>query len=240
VPEGDTLRRAALQLQVLVGQKVAVETPHPRAAVKQIAPRLDGLVLESVEARGKELFLSFQGGHVLRSHLRMSGRWRVGPAGSVRAGLPWLVLRGDEHEAVLWNGPILELDRPRRAAAPDILAAEPDYDVMVASLRGRPIGEALLDQRLVAGIGNIWRSEALWEARVSPWRDDARDDEIRAVLVAAHQRMTESVAGASRPRAVYRRPGRACRRCGTPIRAAGTRTAYWCPECQRGGTEPKA
>ncbi|MBV8481024.1 MAG: DNA glycosylase, partial [Actinobacteria bacterium] len=150
MPEGDTLRRIALQLQVLVGRPVAVETPHPRAAVKQIAQRLDGLVLESVDTAGKDLLLRFQGGHVLRSHLRMSGRWRVGSAGTVRAGLPWLVLTGGDHEAVLWNGPILELDRPRRrAGAPDILAADPDYDAMIAALRGRTIGDALLDQRLV-------------------------------------------------------------------------------------------
>jgi endonuclease-8 len=250
VPEGDSLHRAALRLQVLVGQKVGVETPHPRAAAKRLAERLDGLVLESVEAAGKNLLLRFQGGHVLRSHLRMTGRWRVEPRGAPRAGRPWLVIRGAEHEAVLWNGPVLELDGatgPR--IGPDILEAEPDYDAMLDRLRtvrDRQVGEALLDQRLVAGIGNIWRSEALWEARLSPWRPvaDVADEELRATLAAAHRLMAASVGGARPLRRVYRRSGRPCRRCGTPIRAHaqgdGARIAYWCPTCQRGGAEPRS
>ena len=250
MPEGDSLHRAALRLQVLVGQKVDVETPHPRAAAKRLADRLDGLVLESVEAAGKNLLLRFQGGHVLRSHLRMTGRWRVEPRGAPRAGRPWLVLRGAEHEAVLWNGPILELDGaggPRIGA--DILDEDPAYDAMLERLREaseRQVGDALLDQRLVAGIGNIWRSEALWEARLSPWRPVAEvsDTELRAALEAAHRLMAASVAGARPLWRVYRRTGRACRRCGAPIRAHaqgdGARIAYWCPICQRGGKEPKS
>ena len=246
MPEGDTLHRAALRLQVLVGQKVGVETPHPRAAVKQLAERLDGLVLESVEAVGKNLVLHFQGGHVLRSHLRMSGRWRVVPRGAPRAGRPWLVLRGAEHEAVLWNGPVLELDKPLRGGA-DILAERPDYERMAANLRSRPgrqIGDALLDQRLVMGIGNIWRSEALWDARVSPWKplSAVSDTELSQILESAHRLMAASVGGARPLRHVYRRPGRPCRRCGTPIRAHAqgdaARIAYWCPTCKRGGEEP--
>ncbi|HEY4411479.1 MAG TPA: DNA-formamidopyrimidine glycosylase family protein [Gaiellaceae bacterium] len=248
MPEGDSLHRAALRLQVLVGQKVGVETPHPRAAAKQLAERLDGLVLESVAAVGKNLLLRFEGGHVLRSHLRMSGRWRVVPRGAARAGLPWLVLRGDEHEGVLWNGPVLELDKPLATGA-DILDAEPDYDAMVVRLRAQParqIGDALLDQRLVAGIGNIWRAEALWEARLSPWSpiQTVSDTDLRATLEAAHRLMAASVNGARPLRRVYRRTGRACRRCGTPIRAHaqgdGARVAYWCPTCQRGGAEPRS
>ncbi|HEY8028287.1 MAG TPA: DNA-formamidopyrimidine glycosylase family protein [Gaiellaceae bacterium] len=248
MPEGDSLHRAALRLQVLVGQKVGVETPHPRAAAKQLAERLDGLVLESVDAVGKNLLLRFQGGHVLRSHLRMTGRWRVVPRGAPRAGRPWLVLRGDEHEAVLWNGPVLELDKPLATGA-DILDEEPDYDAMLARLRGQPerqVGDALLDQRLVAGIGNIWRAEALWEARLSPWSpvETVSDTDLRATLEAAHRLMAASLNGARPLRRVYRRTGRPCRRCGTPIRAHaqgdGARVAYWCPTCQRGGVEPRS
>jgi len=248
VPEGDSLHRAALRLQVLVGQKVGVETPHPRAAAKRLAEKLDGLVLESVNAVGKNLMLRFEGGHVLRSHLRMSGRWRVEPRGTTRAGRPWLVLRGDEYEAVLWNGPILELDKPLATGA-DILDEEPDYDAMVARLRSQPdreIGDALLDQRLVAGIGNIWRAEALWEARLSPWSPLAEvpDTDLRATLEAAHRLMEASTNGARPLRRVYRRTNRPCRRCGTPIRAHaqgdGARVAYWCPTCQRGGREPRS
>src|SRR3954452_13438684 len=162
MPEGDSLHRAANSLQVLAGQRVAVETPHPRAAGKQLAERLDGRLLESVEAVGKNLLLHFEGGLVLRSHLRMNGRWRVGKRGAARTGRPWLVLRGAEHEAVLWNGPVLELQRGTDSVGrlgPDILAEPPDYDAMLASLRraeqSRDVGAALLDQRLVAGMGNM-------------------------------------------------------------------------------------
>src|SRR5919201_5781500 len=102
VPEGDAIHRAARRLQVLVGERVEVETPNPRAAVKHIAERLDGKRLESVDAVGKNLFLRFEGGVTLRSHLKMKGRWRVQRRGRELAGNPWLVLRGAEQEAVLW------------------------------------------------------------------------------------------------------------------------------------------
>src|SRR5579862_7375100 len=159
MPEGDSLHRAARRLQVLVGECVEVETPHPRAAVKGLAERLDGRRLEQVEAVGKNLLLRFEGGLVLRSHLRMNGRWRVERRGTARAGKPWLVLRGSEHEAVLWNGAVLKLVGARGTPrlGPDILAEPPDFGTMLARLRsdpGREIGDALLDQRLVAGIGN--------------------------------------------------------------------------------------
>src|SRR5690242_774420 len=170
MPEGDSLHRAARRLQVLVGERVEVEAPHPRAAVKGLVEQLDGRRLESVEAVGKNLLLRFEGGLVLRSHLRMNGRWRVEPRGAHRTGRPWLVLRGDEHEAVLWNGPVLELARDARVRhlGPDILASPPDFDAMLELLRAEPksraVGDALLDQRLVAGIGNMWKAEALWDA----------------------------------------------------------------------------
>jgi endonuclease-8 len=251
MPEGDSLRRAAAKLQVLAGQRVGVETPHPRAAVKGLAAQLDGRTLESVEAVGKNLLLRFEGGLVLRSHLRMTGRWRVEPIGARRTGKPWLVLRGDVHEAVLWNGPVLELVRDGGMLAhlgPDILDAPPDLEAMLERLRaapaGREVGDALLDQRLVAGIGNMWRSEALWAARVSPWRvlGQVEDVELRAVLDAAHRMMRAGVEGARPLRRVYRRAGRACSRCGGVVRShpqgEAARIAYWCPGCQRGGREP--
>jgi endonuclease-8 len=242
VPEGDSLARAAQRLQALVGERVEVETPHPRAAVKQLAPRLDGRRLLGVEATGKNLLLRFENGVVLRSHLRMSGRWQVRARGSKLVGRPWLVLRGAEREAVLWNGPVLELDdRAVRRLGPDILSEPPDLDAMTANLRREPrraVGDALLDQRLVAGIGNLWKAEALWEARVSPWRrlGEISNDELRAVLRAAHELMGASVESGRERRLVYNRAGRGCRRCGTPIEARGqgddNRTGYWCPVCQ--------
>jgi endonuclease-8 len=253
MPEGDALLRAAQRLQVLVGQRLEVETPHPRAAVKQLAERLNGLTLQSVEAAGKHLLLRFEGGFVLRSHLRMNGRWRVEPRGARRAGRPWLVLRGDTHEGVLWNGPVLELRRDGARVShlgPDILDVPPDLDGMIARLRGGPqareVGDALLDQRVVAGIGNMWKAEALWHARVSPWRalGDVRDDELRTVLEHAHTLMRGAVEGTRPLRRVYRRVGRPCPRCSTLVRSFPqgdpARTAYWCPTCQRGGDEPAA
>jgi endonuclease VIII len=252
MPEGDSLHRAAKRLQVLAGQRVEVETPHPRAAVKGLAERLDGRTLETVEAVGKNLLLRFEGGLVLRSHLRMTGRWRVEPTGGRRAGRPWLVLCGAAHEAVLWNGPVLELvqDGGRLShLGPDILERPPDLEEMVERLRAerqtRAVGDALLDQRLVAGIGNMWKAEALWDARVSPWRalSDVPDVELRAALDAAHRLMRAGVEGTRPLRHVYRRAGRACRRCGTVIRShaqgEAARIAYWCPGCQRGGIEPR-
>ena len=249
MPEGDSLHRAARRLQVLVGERVKVETPHPRAAVKRLPERLDGRRLEQVEAVGKDLLLRFEGGLVLRSHLRMNGRWRVGRRGAARVGKPWLVLRGAEHEAVLWNGAVLELVGARAAPrlGPDILGEPPDYETMVSRLRADPareIGDALLDQRLVAGIGNVWKAESLWEARVSPWCElrEVAEDELRAVLEAAHSQMATALEGSRPPRHVYRRAGRVCPRCGGIVRSApqgeNARTAYWCPSCQVGGNAP--
>ena len=246
MPEGDALARAARRLSVLVGEQLEVEAPNPRAAVKNIAPRLDGRRLESVEALGKNLLLRFEGGITLRSHLRMKGRWRVQPRGRDIPGQPWLVLRGASHEAVLWHGPVLELnDGVLRRLGPDILARPPDLDSMLRNLRALSpdtrAGEALQIQRAVAGIGNMWASEALFDARVSPWLalGEASDDELLATLEAAARLMRARLDGGPRhAHRVYRRKGRACPRCGGTIRSwplgDAARMAYWCPGCQRG------
>ena len=244
MPEGDAVHRAAERLRVLEGEVLAVETPHPRAAVLRIAERLDGRRLERVEARGKNLLLGFEGGLVLRSHLRMRGRWRVQSAGLAPLGKPWLVLRGRQRQAVLWNGPVLELTRGRSPAVarlgPDVMTDPPDVEGMLARLRtadpGRELGDALLDQRLVAGIGNMWKAEALFAAGLSPWRRlrDAGDDDLRSVVGAAARLMQ----GPRGRHQVYRRAGRPCRRCGTLVRSfpqgEEVRMAYWCPACQAG------
>jgi endonuclease-8 len=249
MPEGDALYRAAQRLQALVGQRVEVETPHPAAAVKNIAVRLDGRTLESVEAVGKNLFLQFDGGVVLRSHLRMKGRWWVQPRGTELRGKPWLVLRGATQEAVLWHGPVLELDDGARGRlGPDILASPPDFDAMVAKLRelspDTRLGEALQVQRAVAGIGNMWMAAALWDARLSPWLTlgETTDDELRMALTAAARLMRGRLRGVRGRRTAYRRAGRPCPRCGELIRSwplgDDARMAYWCPGCQRGTGPP--
>ncbi len=124
---------------------------------------------------------------------------------------------------------------------PDILADPPDLDAMVANLRrdgSRELGDALLDQRLVAGIGNKWKAEALWDVRLSPWRPvgGVTGEELRALLTASGRLMQASLDGLRRRNSVYRRAGRPCPRCGERVRSGGqgdaNRTAYWCPGCQ--------
>jgi endonuclease VIII len=242
VPEGDALHRAARRLQALVGQRLEVETPHPRAAVKGIAERLDGRRLEAVDAVGKNLFFRFEGGLVLRSHLRLTGRWRLERRGMRHTGKPWLVLRGDDAEGVLWNGPVLELrGDKRRRIGPDILEEPPRLDAMMANLRldgRRELGDALLDQRLVAGIGTVWRAEALWATKLSPWIQvgSVDDDALRALLTETHEQMRAALNGARGPRRAYRRAGHGCPRCGALISSSlqgeSARVVYWCPECQ--------
>ena len=248
MPEGDAIHRAARRLRPLVGQRLDVESPNPRAQATGVAARVDGRVLESVEAVGKNLLLRFEGGIVVHSHLRMTGRWRIEPRGKPRTGLPWLVLRGDELEGVLWNGPVLTLQSTRfLRLGPDVLAEELDLDAAVARLRGagdRWVCEALQDQRLVAGIGNMWMAEARWTLRVSPWSRvaDVSDDLLRDAVAAARRLMQEALASGRPGRRVYRRVGRPCLRCGTIVRSRGqgdhNRTAYWCPGCQAGASPP--
>lgn len=202
-------------------------------------------MLEAVEARGKNLLLHFEGGYVLRSHLRMNGSWRVLPGDAELLGRPWLVLRGRSRQGVLRGGSVLELtDRATRRLGPDILADEPDFEAMLERFRRgdqrRELGDALLDQRLVAGIGNVWKAEALWRTRMSPWSTLAgtSDDELNGVLREAARLMRESLDGRRVPRQVYRRAGRSCPRCGAAIQSRrqgdDNRMAYWCPACQRG------
>jgi len=243
MPEGDALHRAARRLQPLVGERLDVETPNPRAQIGGIAEKLDGRRLLGVEAVGKNLLLRFEGGYVLRSHLRMNGRWTLVPRGTTK-GRPWLVLRGSRYEGVQWNGPVLELTtRAIPRLGPDILDDPPRIDEMLARLRrgdrSRAVGDALLDQRLVSGIGNKWKAEALWEARISPWRPlaEASDEELRETLAEASRLMRDSLDGKPRRNRVYRLVGRPCARCGAAILSRGqgdaNRIAYWCPGCQR-------
>lgn len=244
MPEGDSIHRAARSLQPLVGERLQVEARHPRAAALNVAARLDGRRLERVDAIGKNLFLRFEGGLTLRSHLRMSGRWRVRPRGEPVRGTPWLVLRSGELEALQWNGPILELSGGVAGRlGPDILGRPPQIAAMVACLRcapALPLAEALQRQELVAGIGNMWAAEALWAVRLSPWVAvrEVSDAELEALLAEAHRLMSAALDNSRPRRRAYRLAGRPCRRCGTLIRSRGqgdaNRTAYWCPTCQPG------
>lgn len=246
MPEGDSLHRAALRLQPLVGQRLSATSPNARAAALQVAEQIDGRTLESVSAHGKNLVLRFERGVVVRSHLRMSGRWTVRPRDSTASSAPWLILRGERVEAVLWNGPVLELHtRALARLGPDILAIPPQIDAMLARMRradpARTFGETLLDQSVVAGIGNMWLAESLWAVGLSPWRRLGELDEAerRGALEVAATAMRAAVDdGRHGPHRVYRRAGRPCPRCGTRIKAWGqgdaNRMSYWCPTCQVG------
>ncbi len=245
MPEGDSLHRAAARLRPLVGERVAASSPNPRGLVTNVAEAIDGRVLEAVDAVGKNLLLRFEGDVVLRSHLRMNGRWRVARVGERPwRGRPWLVLRTPRWEATQWNGPVLQLDaRVARRLGPDLLADATRVPDLVVRLRAtdpaRLLGDVLVDQRVVAGIGNMWLAELLWHARLSPWLSvgQATDDELAKALQWGRDTMRASVAGARPQRAVYRRAERACPRCGGIVRSRGlgdqNRTAYWCEGCQR-------
>jgi endonuclease-8 len=256
MPEGDTILSAARRVgAALVGKPIVeIETPQPRHALDRWPERLGGRAVRAVDARGKHLFIRFEGDLTLHSHLRMTGQWGVYRRGERWRRSPrraWLVIRTEQHEVVEFDGPVLELmtdsrtrfDRRLAALGPDVLAEDFDEDRFLALLRAadpaRAIGEALLDQRLLAGVGNMWRAEGCFLAGVDPWRRlrDLGDDEALAIVRELRPLMQASAAGAFRePRWVYDRAGLPCRRCDTLIAARGqgddNRTAYWCPECQ--------
>lgn len=248
--EGDTILRAARRIDAaLTGQTVAASAPNPRGRAAGIE-RLDGRRLDAVESRGKNLLLRF-GDLVLHSHMGMNGSWHVYPRGGPwRKPRPaaWAVLAGEGQEAVQFGGPTLRLipaDRVRRdpqlaRLGPDVLAPELDLGAALRGLcadPGRTVGDALLDQTLVAGIGNIFKSEACFAARVDPWRPlaDLSDAELERVLLAARELMQQAVAGGRHTYAVYR-ARRPCPVCGGRIASRGqgdaNRTTYWCPHCQ--------
>lgn len=257
MPEGDTIRWHAGRIRpVLEGHVPDEIRVHPRFAADRWPERLAGQAVAAVDTYGKHLFLRFEGGLVLHSHLGMVGSWRVFSPGRRWSRPPrraWLVLRVGEVEVVQFDGPTLELltagrargDLRLAALGPDVLADEFDGREFVRRLRHddptRPIGDALLDQRTVAGIGNMWKAEGCWEAQVDPWRATGRvsDEEALAVIELLRPRMEESARHG--PRAiqarVYGRRGQPCLRCGARVSSRGqgddNRTTYWCAGCQR-------
>src|SRR5688500_19008454 len=188
MPEGDTVHHAANRIRPVLEGHVPdqLSTPHPRFGRDRWPERLAGRAVRRVDAHGKHLFLRFEGGLTIHSHLRMTGSWRVlerdtqWPRSPRRA---WLVIRRGRHEVIEFDGPVLELmtdsrtrfDRQLAGLGPDILAADAfDEARFLRRLREddptRPVGDTLLDQSVVAGLGTVWRSEACWHARLDPWR----------------------------------------------------------------------
>ena len=259
MPEGDTIHRTAAALQRAIGGKRLTGFRSTLPALSRA--RLAGRTVERIEARGKHLWIRFDDGRALRSHMRMAGSWHL-----YRPGERWwkpehlarAVLETDEFLAVCFQAPVLELVAPGRIEAhpalaglgPDLLAPVFDSAEAVRRLRAAPdrsIAEALLAQSDVSGIGNIYKSESLFLCRLHPSRAVASlsDDSIRRLLTTARRLMSASVVGAGRgtrrasegPRYwVYRRSGRACLRCGGMVRmsrhGADRRSTYWCPGCQ--------
>jgi endonuclease-8 len=243
MPEGDTIWRTAAALRSrLAGRRVESAQPDSLR-------RLTGSLVTAVEPVGKHLFIRFDSGLALHTHMRMTGSWhlyRPGQAWRRPERLAMAVLRVEDAVAVLFSAPVVELVREPAARTghlgPDILADDFDLARVVARARSLgpvALGELLLDQRVASGIGNIWRCESLWERRANPWTmSDALTDQALAELYETARRLMQ--AGVRRlpggPRAVHGRAGSHCRRCGTAIklRAQGghARMTFWCPACQ--------
>jgi endonuclease-8 len=278
VPEGDTIYRAARTLDTaLAGQVVTrFETGLAQLAQVDRDDPIAGRTVDKVEAAGKHLLIHLSGGLVLRTHMRMNGSWHI-----YRPGERWqrnpraMRLRIDTSRwvAVAFNVYVAEFVRetdlgrhaPLATLGPDLLG---DFDSarVLQSIRqqgSRPVHEVLLDQRVMAGIGNVYKSEILFLSAVHP---DTRagalsDDDWTAVMGLAKRLLKANVAESSGPGIetyrglrrttgrfnpadrlwVYGRGGRPCRKCGTPIRSRkdgdGARLTYWCPQCQAIRTE---
>jgi endonuclease-8 len=274
VPEGDTIYRAAATMhRALAGQTVlAIDSPLPRVASAVVGRSLVGTTIGGVRAHGKYLVVTFSNGMMLLTHLRMNGSWHL-----YRPGERWRRRRLDmririltrDWEAVGFGVPVVEIHDAASLArggrlsrlGPDPLDESFDPTAAIARLRmagGRPIEEALLDQRTIAGIGNVLKSEILFLAGANPGTpvSSLSDEQLGEIVGCAARLLRENVLGIDRPAIarrsagrsttrsaqpdaglfVYGRAGRPCRRCGTPVRSRRTgvhaRFTYWCPRCQ--------
>jgi endonuclease-8 len=264
MPEGDTVWQAAARLDTaLAGSELTrCDLRVPRLATVD----LTGRVVDSVQSRGKHLLTRFSHGWTLHSHLRMEGAWQIYQQGQTWRGGPGHQIRAilgtEQRTAVGYRLPVLELVRTTDEAkvlahlGPDLLDPSWDEASAAETLRrlsaepGRTIGEALLDQRNLAGIGNVYKSELCFVSGVTPWTRVADIPDLGRMVELAHRLL---VANRDRPMRVTTgetRPGRtlwvygrrrgACLRCGTTIRTADQgpageeRVTYWCPHCQSG------
>ena len=259
MPEGDTLFRSATTLRArLVGKKVL----RWESTIASIArARLVGHVIERVESIGKNLFIVFDDHRSLHTHMRMTGSWHVYPQNMDSRKLPGsarVLIEVEGCIAVCFSAPTIrllsdaEVDREVRTLGPDILG--PGFDAAEAASRvvaqgQRPIGEVIMDQSVVAGIGNIDKSESLYIARIDPFVGSAALGLERARTLLAHARrimqrnlapgsgMRTTRLGAGGRQWVYKRSGELCFTCGGRIRmlrqGAQKRSTYYCPTCQK-------
>ena len=250
MPEGDSLRRLATRMQPLVGQTLT------RVTTQGLARDLAGRTVTHVDAHGKHLLIDLDDGTQIRTHLGMTGRVRDYPRlrgdaiiSGTSPGRASLVLATADHVWLWLTARTVEIAArrsPLRGVAlarlgPDILAG--DFDSRHAASRAaasgeRTIGETLLDQRIAAGIGNIWKCEALFACAIDP-RTPTRaltEDQLAALYQAAHELMTASVRGSRPTYRVYLRGGKPCLTCQTAIEVAHLgeppRWTWWCPHCQ--------
>lgn len=254
MPEGDTLHRTAARLRpALVGAELR-RFDAPRLTGPR--PRL-GESIVAVEAVGKHLMVRFGGGVVLQTHLRMTGSWHLYAPGErwrKPAHLARVVIEVPEAVAVCFSAPVVRTHLGEREATeavahlgPDLCRADADLDEAAARMAAvdpeTEIGVVLLDQRVAAGIGNVYKSEVLWALRVDPFAHvGSLDETLRRDLIETAARLLRANLTTTRRTtvpgglAVYGRTRRPCRRCGTPIRARRqgeqARTTYWCPRCQ--------
>jgi endonuclease VIII len=267
MPEGDTIFRTARTLQrALAGQLVTrFETVLPKLARIDADTPIASRTVDSVESRGKWLLIRFSGDLILLTHMLMSGSWHI-----YRPGETWqrhrthmrIVIETASMLAVAFNVPVAEFHTAATLArreglnrlGPAPLAPDFDPALAIANLAARPdleLGPALLDQTLLAGLGNVFKSEVAFACGISPFRKIATLTPLQlADLVAASRQFLEAnVAESSGHRRtttrntqkeknlwVYGRAGEPCRRCATPIRSqkhtAGARISFWCPVCQ--------
>lgn len=271
MPEGHiSHRNAGLFAAAMTGHEIVrAQAPAARIAAQRLDERLPGERIAAAEAVGKHHLLRMESGRVLHSHLMMSGIWRIRRRGAPvsRAGLYLLIEAGD-HVAALYRCPTVRLFEPGEplppfltTTGPDLLDPAVDPGAATAAALGAAeatltVGEALMDQRLVAGIGNVYKSETCFLAGIDPWRrvdtlsaeEAHRLGEIAARLLADGVRDRGAIRTHRPPERigrppqrgdrtwVYRRAGLPCRRCGATVRARGqgaaNRTTYWCPACQ--------
>jgi endonuclease-8 len=257
VPEGDVVWYTARRLREALAGRVLTRSDFrvPRYATVN----LTGQTVTEAVARGKHLLIRTGNGLTVHTHLKMEGSWRIRPAGAALTDSHKirLVLGNDEWQAVGYQLGITEVlptgeeDRVTGHLGPDLLG--PDWDAAEAVSRlakdaDRPIGEALLDQRNLAGIGNLYCCEMLFVRGINPWRCTGQVEDLTALVALGRRlldvnkaRIGQVTTGDTRPGRqtwVYRRAGQPCGRCGTRIKrgeqgAAGEeRLRFWCPSCQ--------
>lgn len=261
MPEGDTIFRAARTLRSWLEGREITAARSQRARVPP--ERLVGRTVEAVEARAKHLLIRLSSGDVVHTHMRMTGSWHVYSAGERWRKPAWkarLVLEAGDRVAVCFEAPVVELLSASDVAShpaisrlgPDVLVDPLDLEEVRRRAARRPptttVGDLLLDQQVVSGIGNIYRCEALFARRLHPEvaLSDLGDPDLDALVTTASRLMRANLApaqgfgrdfgaGPGRP-AVYGRGGRPCVRCGTSIASARlgaqARDAWWCPSCQ--------